>query len=299
MADRIGFVGLGNMGGPMAANLARKGFRPTVLDVVPERMAPLAALGAAPAASLAALVQASDVTITMLPDTTAVESVVLGPGGVLERGRPGMLHLDMSTIAPAASRAMAARLAEAGMRFVDAGVGRGPAQAADGKSLFMVGAKPDDLARIRPLLDAMGDTVIHAGPPGSGIALKVVNNYIGMCLCQLNAEAFTLGARLGIPARTLYDVVTGTLASNEHLRIYWPTKALRGDIEPGFALKLALKDITLGVEAARDAGTPAEVGEAARRAIARARDVHGLAEKDVTALLHAAAAEAGIAPPQL
>lgn len=296
---RVGFIGLGNMGRPMASNLARKGFALTVLDTVPARMEALAALGARTAASLAALVEASDVTITMLPDTPDVERVVLGPGGVLERGRPGMLHLDTSTIAPATSRAMAERLAARGIRFVDAGVGRSPAHAERGECLFMVGAEAADLARIRPLLEAMGDRIIHAGPPGTGIALKIVNNYIAMCLCQVNAEAFTLAARLGLPARTLFEVVTNSLSSNDHLKLYWPTKALRGDTEPGFALDLAFKDLSIGVAAAAAVGAPAHVGAAAREAMDRARRIHGLGARDVTAVLTAAAAEAGIEPPVL
>ena len=297
--ERVGFVGLGNMGSGMAANLAAKGHPVTVLDRLPERTARAAAAGAAVASDLAALIAASDIVVTMLPDTPDVEGVVVGPGGVLELGRAGMLHLDTSTIAPEASRAKAARLAERGIRFVDAGVGRSPAHAERGECLFMVGAEPADLERVRPLLDAMGTKTIHAGPPGSGIALKIVNNYVAMCLCQLNAEAFTLAAKLGLPARTLYDVVTSSLSSNDHLKIYWPTKALGGDIEPGFALDLAFKDLSIGVAAADAAGAPAHVGHAAHAAMARARADLGLGSRDVTALLMAAAEEAGIAPPRL
>jgi 4-hydroxybutyrate dehydrogenase / sulfolactaldehyde 3-reductase len=299
MTERIGFIGLGNMGGPMAANLVRKGFRLTVLDKRPAQVEKLASLGAAPAAGVAEVVLASDIVVTMVPDTPDVEGIVLGPDGTLARGRAGLLHMDMSTIAPAASRRMAEALAAKGMRWVDAGVGRSPAHAERGESLFMVGADAADLARVTPLLEAMGDKIIHAGPPGSGIALKIVNNYIAMCLCQLNAEAFAMAAKLGIPAKTLFDVVTSSLASNDHLKLYWPTKALKGDIEPGFALDLAFKDLSIGVGAAADAGAPAHVGKAAREAMERARKAHGLGAKDVTALLMAAAAEAGIKPPRL
>lgn len=297
--ERIGFVGLGNMGRPMASNLAHKGFPLTVLDAVAERMEALVALGARRAGDVSELIEASDITVTMLPDTPDVERIVLGPSGLLERGRPGMLHLDTSTIAPAASRTMAGRLAARGIRFVDAGVGRSPAHAERGESLFMVGAEPADMDRVRPLLEAMGDRIIHAGPPGTGIALKIVNNYIAMCLCQVNAEAFTLAAKLGLPARTLFDVVTTSLSSNDHLKLYWPTKALRGDTEPGFALDLAFKDLSIGVAAASAAGAPAHVGSAARDAIGRARVEWGLGARDVTAVLLAAAAEAGIEPPTL
>jgi 4-hydroxybutyrate dehydrogenase/sulfolactaldehyde 3-reductase len=298
MSERIGFIGLGNMGGPMSANLARKGFRLTVFDTRPAQTGKLATVGATAAKSIGEVIEASDIVVTMLPDTPDVEGIVLGPDGTLARGRKGMLHLDMSTIAPAASQRMAEALNAKGMRWVDAGVGRSPAHAERGESLFMVGATDADLERVMPLLNAMGNKVIHAGPPGSGIALKIVNNYLAMCLCQLNAEAFTMAAKLGIPAKTLFDVVTSSLASNDHLKLYWPTKALKGDVEPGFALDLAFKDLSIGVGAAADAGAPAHVGKAALEAMERARR-HGLGQKDVTALLNAAATEAGIRPPTL
>ncbi len=297
--ERIGFVGLGNMGRPMASNLVKAGFTVTVLDAVPARMEPLVVLGAKAASSLRDLVANADVTVTMLPDTPDVESVVLGPDGVLESGRAGMLHLDTSTIAPAASRAMAERLAARGLRFVDAGVGRSPAHAERGESLFMVGATAEDMERVRPLLEAMGDKIIHAGLPGTGIALKVINNYIAMSVCQVNAEAFALAAKLGLPARALFEVVTNSLSSNDHLKQYWPTKALRGDIEPGFALDLAFKDLSIGVSAAEAAGVPAHAGRAARDAMEHARVALGLGQRDVTAVLVATCQEAGIEPPLL
>ena len=299
MADRIGFIGLGNMGGPMAANLARKGFSLTAFDPRPAQVDNLAALGAKPAKSVGDVVANSDIVVTMVPDTPAVEGVVLGPDGTLNRGRKGMLHMDMSTIAPAASRRMAEKLKEKGIGWVDAGVGRSPAHAERGESLFMVGAAAEDLARVKPLFDAMGNKVVHCGGPGAGIATKVVNNYLAMCLCQLNAEVFTLGAKLGLDTKALFEVVTSSLSSNDHLKLYWPTKALKGDIEPGFALDLAFKDLSIGVGAAKDAGAPAHVGNAARDAMIRARTQQGLGQKDVTALLNAAAAEAGIKPPTL
>ncbi len=299
MADRIGFIGLGNMGGPMSANLARKGFEITVFDPRPAQVDKLVQLGAKGAKTVAEVIDAADVVVTMVPDTPDVEGVVLGPDGTLARGRAGMLHMDMSTISPAASRRMAEKLGEKGIGWVDAGVGRSPAHAERGESLFMIGASPENLARVTPLLDAMGNKIVHCGDAGAGIATKVVNNYLAMCLNQLNAEVFTLGAKLGLDTKALFEVVTSSLSSNDHLKLYWPTKALKGDIEPGFALDLAFKDLSIGVGAAKEAGSPAHVGTAVREAMIRARTQQGLGQKDVTALLTAAAAEAGIKPPTL
>ena len=299
MADRIGFIGLGNMGGPISANLARKGFEITVFDPRPAQVDKLVQLGAKGAKTVAEVIDAADVVVTMVPDTPDVEGVVLGPDGTLARGRAGMLHMDMSTISPAASRRMAEKLGEKGIGWVDAGVGRSPAHAERGESLFMIGASPENLARVTPLLDAMGNKIVHCGDAGAGIATKVVNNYLAMCLNQLNAEVFTLGAKLGLDTKALFEVVTSSLSSNDHLKLYWPTKALKGDIEPGFALDLAFKDLSIGVGAAKEAGSPAHVGTAVREAMIRARTQQGLGQKDVTALLTAAAAEAGIKPPTL
>ncbi len=299
MADRIGFIGLGNMGGPMSASLARKGFPVTVFDPRPAAIEKLIAAGAKGAKSIGDVVDAADIVVTMVPDTPDVEGVVLGSDGTLARGRAGMLHMDMSTISPAASRRMAEKLNGKGIGWVDAGVGRSPAHAERGESLFMVGCSAENLARVTPLLNAMGNKIVHCGGPGAGIATKVVNNYLAMCLNQLNAEVFTLGAKLGLDTKALFEVVTSSLSSNDHLKLYWPTKALKGDIEPGFALDLAFKDLSIGVGAAKDAGSPSHVGTAAREAMLRARTEQGLGQKDVTALLIAAAAEAGIRPPTL
>jgi len=235
----------------------------------------------------------------MLPNTPDVAGVVSGPGGLTETGRPGMLMIDMSTIDPAASRSFSAALAGRGMHFIDAAVGRSPAHAERGESLFMVGAEQDDLARARPILEAMGNKIIHCGPPGSGISMKIVNNFLAMATCQISAEALTLGAKLGLSTATMFDVITNSLASNDHLKTYWPTKVLKGDVAPGFAIDLAYKDLSIAVGAAAAAGVPVFTGAAAREALGQARAGQGLGAKDITAVLLAAAANAGITPPRL
>ena len=235
----------------------------------------------------------------MLPNTPDVAGVVSGPGGLPETGRAGMLMIDMSTIDPAASRSFGAVLADTGIRFVDAAVGRSPAHAERGESLFMVGAEAGDLARARPILEAMGNKIIHCGPQGSGISMKIVNNFLAMATCQISAEALTLGGKLGLSTATMYEVITNSLASNDHLKTYWPTKVLKGDVAPGFAIDLAYKDLSIGVSAAAQ---PASRSSPARRrgiALAEARTGHGLGGKDITAVLLAAAANAGIKPPRL
>src|SRR5215204_6530878 len=286
--ERLGFIGLGSMGRPMATSLVRKGFDVAAFDTDAAHIAVLVERGATRASNLAALIPAADVA-----------GVVSGPGGLLETGRAGMMMIDMSTIDPAASRSFGAVLGDKGIRFVDAAVGRSPAHAERGESLFMVGAAAGDLERARPILEAMGDKIIHCGPQGSGISMKIVNNFLAMATCQLSAEALTLGSKLGLSAATMYEVITNSLASNDHLKTYWPTKVLKGDVEPGFAVDLAYKDLSIGVNAAAQAGVPVPTGAAARDCLAEARTGHGLGGKDITAVLLAAAAKAGIEPPRL
>jgi 4-hydroxybutyrate dehydrogenase/sulfolactaldehyde 3-reductase len=297
--ERIGFIGLGSMGRPMASSLVRKGFAVSAFDVVSAHIAVLVERGAARADNLAALISAADIVITMLPNTPDVAGVVSGAGGLLETGRAGMLMIDMSTIDPAASRSFGALLARKGIGFIDAAVGRSPAHAERGESLFMVGAEASDLQRARPILEAMGNKIIHCGPQGSGISMKIVNNFLAMATCQISAEALTLGSKLGLSTATMFDVITNSLASNDHLKTYWPTKVLKGDVDPGFAIDLAYKDLSIGVSAAAAAGVPVFTGAAARECLGQARAGQGLGGKDITAVLHAAAANAGIKPPRL
>ena len=236
MSERIGFIGLGNMGRGMAGQLVAKGFDTTVFDIAEAPMEILRQKGAKRAASIPALVAASDIVLTMLPNTPDVQGVVLGEGGLLAGGRPGMMHIDMSTIDPLASRAMAAELAARGIGWVDAGVGRSPAHAERGEVSFMVGATDADYARAKPLLEAMGTTIVHCGGPGAGISMKITLNFLSMATCQLTAETLALGTKLGLKMEDMHTIITSGLACNEHFRQYWPTKVLAGDTTPGFAI---------------------------------------------------------------
>jgi 4-hydroxybutyrate dehydrogenase / sulfolactaldehyde 3-reductase len=299
VADTIGFIGLGAMGRPMAANLARKGMALVVHDQRPEPVAALAALGARPANGAAGVARAAGIVVTMLPDSPDVEAVVLGPGGVAENLAAGGIVMDMSTVDPAASDRLAAALAKRGLGFVDAPVGRLVSHAEKGESLFMVGAAPADFARVKPLLDAMGSTVFHCGGPGTGIRTKLVNNYLAIMGCLLNAEALALAAKLGLKLETTLDVINGTTAFNGQLRINYASKVLKGDTAPGFRIALAHKDMSLALEAARRAGVPMFVGAAGRECLGQAGRTGDFAGRDFSALLDYVCQQAGIAPPRL
>ncbi len=279
-----GFVGLGRMGRPMAANLCRKGFPLAVYDINPEPVRALAAEGASTAADAGEVARGCDVIFTMLPDSAAVDQVVAGPGGLLEHGRPGSVIVDMSTVSPLVTDRLAAAAAARGLSFVDAPVGRLASHADRGESLFMVGASDADFARVTPLLEAMGTTIYHCGGVGTGMRTKLVNNYLAIVSCQLNAEALALSQRLGLSLERTLDVVYGTTAMNGQLKIAWPAKVLRSDTAPGFTIDLAHKDLTLIVEAANAARVPMAIGAAAREAFSTARG-RGYGSQDFSAMV--------------
>jgi 4-hydroxybutyrate dehydrogenase / sulfolactaldehyde 3-reductase len=295
MTDRIGFIGLGRMGRGMASNLRRKQFPMTVYDVRPEPIRDLEALGANAAVDIREVARASDVVVTMLPTGKEVEAVV---GEILGEARPGMLVMDMSTVDPLETDRLAARVGAAGLAFVDAPVGRLASHADRGESLFMVGASEADFARVKPLLEAMGTTIHHCGPVGSGIRTKLVNNYLAISSCQLNAEALALAQRFGLSLATTLEVLYGTTAVNGQLKINWPDKVLKGDTTPGFTIDLAHKDLSLVVAAANAAKVPMPVAAVARECFSLAR-ASGHGGDDFSAMLDSLCEAAGIEKPRL
>ena len=294
-----GFVGLGAMGQPMAANLVRKGLDLIVYDIAQDRTPPLRDLGAAVAGSVTEVAEKAGVVITMVPDSPQVEEVVLGPGGILESGNAGQLVMDMSTIAPETTDRVAAALAAAGRAFVDAPVGRLVTNAEAGTSLFMVGASEADFERVRLLLEAMGDTIVHCGGPGAGIRSKLVNNFLVMGINQINAEALALAQGFGLDLATTLKVIGETTASNGQLSINWPNKVLKGDLEPGFRIALAHKDVSLAVEAARSFGLPLYAGVVVGESLAMAKATGEYADKDFSGIADAVCRLGNLAPPRL
>ncbi len=298
MTETIGFIGLGRMGRPMAANLCRKGFRVIAYDINPAAVAELEQLQARGAKSVAEVAQQSSVVITMLPDPTTVRQVVGGADGIIANAKKGALIIDMSTVDPAATDHVAKLAREKGMGFVDAPVGRLAAHAERGESLFMVGGSAEDFARAKPALEAMGTTIFHCGDVGAGTRSKLVNNYLAIILCQLNAEALALSQRFGLDLERTLDVLHGTTATNGQLKINWPNKVLKGDTEPGFTIDLAHKDLTLIIEAANAARVPMPVAAAAREAFSTARS-RGFGGQDFSAMVDALCDLAGIEKPRL
>ncbi|WGS52350.1 NAD(P)-binding domain-containing protein [Paraburkholderia sp. D15] len=269
--ETIGFIGLGRMGKSMAANLVKKGFRLIVTDLNEKAVADLVALGASAQADVAQLARESTIVITMLPTSKEVEAVALGVQGVFAHAKPGTVLMDMSTIDPVATDRLQVEAAKQGMSVVDAPVGRLAEHADRGESLFMVGATDSDFARVKPLLDAMGTTVYHCGGVGTGGRTKLVNNYVAITLCQVNAEALALAQRFDLDVTQTLKVLLGTSANNNQLRLNFVNKVLAGDTSPGFTIDLAHKDLSLVISAAHAARVPMPVAAAVHESFSLAR----------------------------
>jgi 4-hydroxybutyrate dehydrogenase/sulfolactaldehyde 3-reductase len=287
--DQVGFIGLGRMGRPMASNLVKKGFQVIACDVNPQAVEGFAV------AEPNELAAASDIVITMLPNSRVVQDVVRG---ILPSMSAGSLVMDMSTVSPDTTDALAAEASARGIGWVDAPVGRLASHADRGESLFMVGATPADFERVKPLLEAMGNTIHHCGGVGAGTRTKLVNNYLAIVSCQTNAEALALSQRFGLSLDKTLEVLYGTTAINGQLKIAWPAKVLAGDVTPGFMVDLAHKDLTLIVESANAAGVPMPIGAAAREAFSTAR-ARGFGTKDFSVMVDALCDLAGIQKPRL
>ncbi len=294
--ETVGFIGLGRMGRGMASNLQRKGFDLVVHDINPEPVAALTALGARAANGADGVAQAGAVVVTMLPSSREVETVVRG--SIFPQARPGAIVMDMSTVEPRTTDTLAAEARARGLSFVDAPVGRLAQHADRGESLFMVGASDADFQRVRPLLEAMGTTIHHCGPVGTGIRTKLVNNYLAIILCQLNAEALALAQRVGLDLAKTLDVINGTTATNGQIKINWLNKVLAGDTTPGFTIDLAHKDLSLILAAAQEEKVPVPVAAAAREMFSLARAA-GYGGMDFSAVVDSLCAAAGIAKPRL
>ena len=298
MTTKVGFIGLGAMGLPMASNLQRKGFDLKVHDIDGSKMDRLAALGARKAASVAEAAEAVDVVVTMLPATLHVEAVVLGPDGVLANIGPGAVLMDMSTIDAKGTDRIATACAERGVAFTDCPVGRLVLHAERGESLFMAGAEDAVFARVEPLLKAMGTVIHRCGPPGMGSRMKLVNNFLLLTVAEVCAEAIALGTKLGLDIETMREVTGATTAQNGQFHTLMVNKVLKGDIEPGFTIDLAFKDMTLAMTAAAEQRIGLPVGAAAHAVYGGARATP-FATKDYSSLLSLACERAGVPTPRL
>jgi 2-hydroxy-3-oxopropionate reductase len=279
----IGFIGLGIMGRPMVRNLLAAGYRVTVLDVVPGAVDQLAAEGATAGTSPRQVAADTDVLITMLPDSPEVQQVYLGPDGAFEALRPGWLAIDMSSIAPAVARDLAARAAAAGADAIDAPVSGGDKGAIAGTLSIMVGGGEAAFERARPILGVMGKTIVHVGPAGAGQVVKVCNQVVVGVVIEAVAEALVLGAKAGVDPARIADVLQGGLAATKVLEMR-RDKFLSGDFEPGFRIRLHLKDLKNAGELARETGVALPAAALVEQ-LMRAAAANGRGEDDHSGLI--------------
>ena len=283
---KIGFIGLGIMGGPMASNLLDAGFEVIGFDLVQSSLDRLSTAGGKVAASAGQAAAEADVVITMLPNHPQVEAVALGEGGVLDSAKPGTLYIDMSTIRPETSRRLAQVGADRGIRVLDAPVSGGEKGAVDGVLSIMVGGGEDDFAAAGPIFAALGKTIVHVGPAGAGQTVKAANQLVVGGTYALVAEAIVLLEASGLDAATGLDVLAGGLAGSRILELKRASMVAR-QFAPGFRIDLHHKDMGIVLDAARDAEVALPVGNLVAALISAAR-AQGHGSLDHSALLKVA-----------
>ena len=289
----IAFIGLGQMGAPMASNLLRQGHSLYVYDVDPEAVNALVAKGAKASASPANAASDAEFVITMLPNGDLVRSVLFGEGGVCETLRKDALVIDMSTIHPLQTDKLIRDMQARGFSMMDVPVGRTSDNAISGTLLLLAGGTEQQVKRATPVLMAMGSELINAGGPGMGIRVKLINNYMSIALNALSAEAATLCEALGLSLDVALSVMNGTAAGKGHFTTTWPNKVLKGDLSPAFMIDLAHKDLGIALDVANQLHVPMPLGAASREVYSQARAA-GRGRQDWSAILEQVRTSAGL-----
>jgi len=252
---KIGFIGLGIMGKPMAKNLLKAGYSLVVNDINPAPVKELVAAGAEAASSAKEVAQKTEVLITMLPNSPHVKAAVMGPNGVLEGAKPGMIIVDMSSIAPLAAKEVAAKAAEKGVEMLDAPVSGGEPKAIDGTLSIMVGGKKEIFEKCQGFLDKMGTSIVLCGDIGAGNMTKLANQIIVALNIAAMSEALVLGAKAGVDPETIFKAIRGGLAGSTVLEAKVPM-VLSGNFKPGFRIELHIKDLANALDTAHELGVP-------------------------------------------
>lgn len=258
MTERIGFIGLGIMGRPMVRNLIRAGYDLTIYNRSSGPVAELTAEGASAAASPRAVAELTDIVITMLPDSPEVEAVIAGPDGVLAGARAGTLVIDMSTISPSVSRALARAAAERGVGMLDAPVSGGDVGARQGSLSIMAGGSAADFERAMPIFEVLGKSAVHVGASGAGQIVKACNQIVVALTIEAVSEALVLGSKAGVAPETILKVLSGGLAANRVMEVRG-SNFLEHDFTPGFKVALHHKDLGIALAAGREFGVPLPV----------------------------------------
>ncbi|MFW3135244.1 sulfolactaldehyde 3-reductase [Serratia fonticola] len=289
---QIAFIGLGQMGAPMASNLIKQGHRLNVFDISPVAVSALVAQGAKAAANPAQAALDAEFVITMLPNGELVHEVLFGAEGVCCTLSPAALVMDMSTIHPLQTDRLIAQMQARGFSLMDAPVGRTSDHAQAGTLLILAGGTAEQVERATPVLMAMGSELINAGGPGMGIRVKLINNYMSIALNALSAEVAVLCEALGLSFDVALQVMSGTPAGKGHFTTTWPNKVLKGDLSPAFMIDLAHKDLGIALDVANQLHVAMPMGAASREVYSQAR-ASGRGRQDWSAILEQVRAASG------
>lgn len=287
---KIGFIGLGNMGLPMAKNLVSAGHDVTGFDLSAAALDALVATGGSSAASTGEAVTGAEIVVTALPAARHVKQVYCGQGGILDKAADGTVFIDCSTIDTESARDVISEAEERGQMMIDSPMSGGVGGATAGTLTFMVGGTDEAFAAAQPALTAMGKNILHAGGPGAGAAAKICNNMMLAIQMIAVAEGFSLAEKLGLDAQKLYDISSTATARCWSLNDYCPvpgpvpTSPANRDYEPGFAAALMLKDLRIAMEAAQGAGAATPMGAQATQ-IYGMMDMAGQADLDFSGVI--------------
>jgi len=283
MSGTVGFIGLGAMGGPMAANLVKHGFSLIAHDIDPAKVELWRARGAAMADSAEAVAAKVDRTICMVETTAQAEAVITGERGIARSARRGHIVACMSTIDPFVARRLAAELETRGIAMVDAPVSGGTERAGTGELSIIVGGAAETVAACKDLFEAMGRNIFHVGPLGQGLAMKLVNNMLVQVNMVAIAEALVMGVKAGLDAQTIYDVVRVSTGTSQAFESRVP-KMLRRDFSPGGTIDISFKDQELETAFAKQLGVPVFLANVSQQVYQMARAA-GLNKEDGSALV--------------
>jgi 3-hydroxyisobutyrate dehydrogenase len=283
MATSVGFIGVGNMGNPMASNVLKAGFPMVVYDRSPQAMENLLQAGAQRAASARQVVEGSEIVLTSLPASPDVEAVYLEPGGLVESAKPGTILIDLSSVLPSTPRKIEPQAKARGVHFLEAPVSGGVTGARAATLAIMVGGDPEILTRAQPVLRAIGPNIFHVGPVGAGNTVKAINNMLASVNALAMMEGVALGVKAGLDPMTIYEVVKASSGGSKALERI-PNALIPRQFEPGFKVQLMNKDLETFNSIAKELHVPVTFANIAQQyqqmAIAA-----GLADQDTSVVM--------------
>jgi 3-hydroxyisobutyrate dehydrogenase len=283
MATSVGFIGVGNMGNPMAANVLKAGFPMTVFDLSPKAMENLVKAGAKAAKSAAEAVEGAEVVFTSLPASPDVEKAYLEPGGLIERAKSGTILIDLSSVLPSTPRKIEPKARAKGLGFLEAPVSGGVTGAAAGTLAIMVGGDAETLKRAEHVMKPIGPNIFHVGPAGAGNTIKAINNMMASVNSLAMMEGVAVAAKAGLDPMTVYEVVKASSGGSKALERI-PRAIVPRNFEPGFKVALMNKDLETFNTIAKELHVPVSFANVAQR-YQQAAMAAGLSEQDTTAAM--------------